>query len=193
MHKAMGIWLVATVMTVWCGLGQLQAQEENKPPSDDKAKTERRTGSGPDVPGVSSEKPMHAYRVDFSISELEEGKKINVRHYALDVNSGNWNHTKIGTRVPVSTPQTALQYMDVGTSIECRLEEHGDDLDLTVRSEFSNFSSSSEQHSSQPIVRQINISGSTLATAGKPVILGAVDDPNSDRQFQLEATATRLK
>ena len=31
------------------------------------------------------------------------------------------------------------------------------------------------------------------AALGKPVIIGAVDDPNSNRQFQLEATATRLK
>lgn len=174
--------MVAITMTLWCGLRPLQAQDVTKSvPEENKAKAEQ------------PEKPMHAYRIDFSISELEDGKKINTRHYALDLNSGNWNRTKIGTRVPVSTPQTPLQYMDVGTSFDCKLAERGDDLDLDFRSDFSNFSSPGELHSTQPIVRQININGSTIATPGKPILIGSVDDPNSNRQFQLEATVTKLK
>jgi len=32
------------------------------------------------------------------------------------------------------------------------------------------------------------ISGSTLVTLDKPMLIGVVDDPNSKRQFQLEVT-----
>ena len=189
MQKIAGIWFVWITMALWCTLAPLQAQEENKPATaDNKAKAER------------TEKPMHAYRVDFSIAELEDGKKINTRHYSMDLNSGAWNEIKIGTRVPVVTESipnklevAQFQYVDVGTIINCRLDERGDELALEVHSDFSNIASTSEQHSPQPIIRQIKISGSTLAGAGRPATIGAVDDPNSNRTFQLEATATRLK
>ena len=180
MGKVIGVWLVAVMMALCCELRPLHAQETNKPAAEDnKAKAER------------PEKPVHAYRVDFSVNELENGKKINTRHYSMNLNSGEWNQIKIGTRVPVPTSQT--EALDVGTSINCRLNESGEDLALQVHSDFSNFSSPDEQHSTRPIIRQISISGSTVATSGKPVVIGAVDDPNSNRQFQLEATVTRLK
>src|SRR5579864_1445559 len=189
MQKIAGIWFVGITMALWCALIPLHAQEENKPATaDNKAKAER------------PEKPVHAYRIDFSIHELEDGKKINTRHYSMDPNSGPWSEIKIGTRVPVvseslsNKPEVSqFQYLDVGTNINCRLEERGDQLALEVHADFSNIASTSEQHSPQPIIRQIKISGSTLAEAGKPVAIGAVDDPNSNRTFQLEATVTRLK
>ena len=189
MQKIAGMWLVGITMALWCAL-PLLAQEDTKPPAaDNKVRAER------------PERPTHAYRIDFSIAELEDGKKINGRHYSMDLNSGSWNEIKIATRVPVVTEAysskpdiTQFQYLDVGTTINTRLEERGDELALDVHAEFSNLASTSEQHSPQPpIIRQIKISGSTLADAGKPVAIGAVDDPNSNRTFQLEATATRLK
>jgi hypothetical protein len=32
-----------------------------------------------------------------------------------------------------------------------------------------------------------------LLVVGKPIVIGSVDDPNSNRQFQLEVTVTKLK
>lgn len=182
MQRAIGVWLITISMTL-CGLRSLQAQEENKPASEDnKTKTER-----------PITKAVHAYRVDFSISELQDGKRINSRHYSMDLNSGPWSQIKIGTRVPVSQAQGMFQYIDLGTSIDCEVDEQGEDLALDVRSDFSNISNPEEQHSAQPIIRQIKINGRTLTAPGKPVVIGAVDDPSSTRQFQLEATVTRLK
>src|SRR6185437_242444 len=84
----------------------LHAQEEHKQASE-----------------PASAKVVHAYRVDFSINELQDGKKINSRHYSMILTSGDRNQIKIGTRVPVSTTpsvSTQFQYMDVGTNINCR-------------------------------------------------------------------------
>ena len=182
MRKAFGVRFFAVAMTLWSGLLLLQAQEENKPASEDsKAKAER------------PEKSVRAYRVDFSVNELEAGKKVNSRNYSMNLTSGERNELKIVTRVPVASSQNTFQYMDVGTSINCMLQDRGDELALYVHSDFSNLSTPGEQHSSQPIVRQININGSTLASLGKPIVIGSVDDPNSNREFQLEATVTRLK
>jgi type II/III secretion system protein len=190
------LWLLAILM-VCAGAAPASAQQENQ-----SAET------------AKSEKPalLHAYRVDFSINEMEDGKKINSRRYSVNLNAGDWQKLKIGTRVPVATGSfsgtgketnplvnTQFQYIDVGTNIDCHLDQRGDDfVGLQVRSDFSNFSTPEEQHPSQPIlkqpiIRQIAINGSTLVQPGKTVVIGTVDDPNSNREFQLEATVTRLR
>ena len=192
MQRTGAMWFVLLASAL---MGAAHAQEESKPASDDSrpAAQHRNTSTQEGVPGASGERQIHSYRVEFAITELEGDKKINSRHYSMVQNSGTWNEIKIGTRVPVQTPQEPGGALDVGTSINCRLTEAGDDLALEVHSDFSNFSTPNEAQSSRPIVRQFRIGGSTLATSGKPVVIGALDDPNSNRQFQLQATATKLK
>jgi hypothetical protein len=189
MNRAKRSFIAVLVLALCSGLVSLCAQEQKN--------TEPETGkNGADQSKTNSEnpaKPVHAYRVDFSIHELEDGKKINTRHYSMDLNSGPWSGIKIGTRVPVSPSQGTFQYVDLGTNIDCELTDEGEDVSLDVRSDFSNLASPEEQHSTQPIIRQIKINGRTVTSLGKPVIIGSVDDPNSNRQFQLEATVTRLK
>lgn len=148
------------------------------------------------------------YRLDFSFYELEEGKKINTRHYTLDLTAGSGNEIKIGTRVPVAIGKNApdpsfnFQYMDVGTRIWANLAVlGGGDLRLDVKSEISNLDMAPTKSPAiadripgmPPIVRQIQINGSTLLVTGKPILIGSMDDPNSNRQFQLEVTATKLR
>ena len=147
-----------------------------------------------------SPEPGHSYRLDFTISELEDGKKINSRQYSINLNSGDQNEIKIGTRVPVDTKQGEFQYLDVGTSIWCRLRDRADiawlsnDVMLQVRSDLSNFAIPEQQaQSMRPIIRQVKIDSSAIATVGKQVVVGSADDPNSKRQFQLEVMVTRLK
>jgi hypothetical protein len=186
MQRTIAIWLLAISMTFGYGLKSLYAQEDTKAAAeDDKAKSN------------SPAKPLHAYRVDFSITELAESKKVNTRHYSMVTNSGPWSTLKIGTRVPVATGSsgggTQFQYLDVGTNIDCQVNEQGEDLSLNIRSEFSNLSSTEDQRSPQPIIRQIQINGRTITSSGKPVVIGAVDDPTSNRQYQLEAIVTKLK
>lgn len=142
----------------------------------------------------AEQKPLIAYHLDFVISELEEGKRINTRQYGLNLNTNDSNEIKIGTRVPVEAKEGDFQYLDVGTSIFARVGERRDQTELSVRAEISNFAvpEAQERHDSRPVIRQLKISGSTLLQLGKPTIMGIVDDPNSRRQFQLEVTATKL-
>src|SRR6476660_284731 len=73
-----------------------------------------------------AEKTQSAYRLDFSVNEMEDGKKINTRLYSMHSRSGDGNEIKIGTRVPVEAKQSEFQYLDVGTSIWCRLRDQAD-------------------------------------------------------------------
>ena len=142
-----------------------------------------------------AEKALNAYRLDFSVNELEDGKRINTRQYSLNLNSDNSNELKIGTRVPVEGKQGEFQYIDVGTSIWSNVQERNGAIDLSVRAEISNFAipEQNQGHDTAPVLRQLKISASTLALLGKPMVIGSVDDPNSKREFQLEVTVTKLK
>jgi len=159
---------------------------------------------------ADASEPRHAYRVDFLISELEDGKKINTRQYALNLNAGDGDQLKVGTRVPVEVKQGEIQYLDVGTTVWCRLRdrsynepsEHGlrdlswlgSDVMLNLTAEISNFAVPDQQGASmRPAIRQMKIEGSTIAVLGKQMVVGSVDDPNSRRQYQLAITVTRLK
>ncbi len=75
------------------------------------------------------EEQVDAYRLDVSFNELEDGKKLNTRHYSIDLTGGRPDEIKIGTRVPVVTANCnsssasspsggaseQYQYLDVGT------------------------------------------------------------------------------
>jgi hypothetical protein len=147
-----------------------------------------------------AEKIQTAYRLDFSVNEMEDGKKINARQYSMNSRSGDGNEIKIGTRVPVDAKEGQVQYLDVGTNIWCRLRDQtdetglGNNVLLSVRAEITNFAIPEQQGQQvRPVLRQLKIEASTVGVPGKPVIVGSVDDPNSKRQFQLEVTVTKLR
>jgi hypothetical protein len=149
---------------------------------------------------TESEKTAGAYRLDYTLSEVEEGKKINTRQYSMHSRSGDWSEIKIGSRVPVETKGDEWQYLDVGTNIRCRLADQADaasmggSVSLSVHADLSNFAMPEQQgQSMHPTIRQIRIEASTLAPLNKPTVIGVVDDPNSKRQYQLEVTVTKLK
>ncbi|HXX28337.1 MAG TPA: hypothetical protein VEI99_07715 [Terriglobales bacterium] len=141
-----------------------------------------------------------AYRIDFSVNEMEEGKKINSRQYSMNLNAGDSSEVKIGTRVPIEEKAGEFSYLDVGTNVWCRLRDRsdaawlGNAVLLSVRSEISNFAVPDQQGQNvRPLLRQLKIEASTVAQLGKTLVVGSVDDPNSKRQFQLEVTATKLR
>lgn len=151
-------------------------------------------------PAPEASEPGHAYRLDFTVNEIEDGKKVNSRQYSMNLNAGDQSEIKIGTRVPVEAKNGEIQYMDVGTNIWCRMRDRrdvtwlGNDVLMNVRSDISNFAVPDQTgQTMRPIVRQMKIEASTIATIGKPMVIGVVDDPNSKRQFQLDVTVTKLR
>lgn len=184
MRKTLVVWTIVILgFMIFCqSAGCAQDVAQTKSGHEEKAS---------EVP----EKAVHAYRLDFSVNELEDGKKINSRQYSLNLNADDSNELKIGTRIPVEVKQGEFQYLDVGTNIWCRIGERPDGVPLSVRAEISNFAMPEQEsgHNSRPALRQLQIRASTLAQLGNPMIVGSVDDPNSKRQFQLEVTVARLK
>jgi hypothetical protein len=170
---------LALVLGLLCGVatrGQAQDSNLNKP----------------DRPEIKRESACH---LEFSIIELEDGKKINVRHYSMNLTGGAPpREIKIGSRIPVESEQGKFQYLDIGTSIQARVYGKEDAPILDVSSEISSVGPTDQGvRLGQPVVRQLVISGSTLLIYDKLIAIGAADDPNSKRQYQLEVTATKIR
>jgi hypothetical protein len=180
--------LMLTIALVFsAGTGRAWAQDSSSSSS----------GSSAKVVEKEAPKPTEAYRLDFSINELEDGKKINSRQYSMNLTKNQPQDIKIGTRIPVENVnrQGETQYMDVGTNISGRLQVHNDQLELFVNTEVTNFAIPEQAagHEPHPVIRQLKIGGSTLVVLGTPMIIGSADDPNSKRQFQVEVTMTKLR
>jgi hypothetical protein len=157
----------------------------------------------------SSEQPkksvVKAYKINFNIFELEDGKRVNERNYILPVNSvdgnGRSGSIKIGTRVPTITSNTKegqqMQYLDVGLNLDCEVTDLGDKFVLTSQLEVSSYVMP-DQHADArlgglPIIRQIREHFNTVLYPGKPTVVTSADDTNSKKRFQVEMTVTRIE
>src|ERR1700678_1102267 len=111
------------------------------------------SGDSPKATTQEAVKLVEAYRLDFSVNELEDGKKINTRQYSMNLNGNDGNDIKIGTRGPVQTSQEQYQYIDGGTAIFGRLQARDGQLRLEVRAEISNFAipDQAQGHDSRPL------------------------------------------
>jgi hypothetical protein len=138
-------------------------------------------------------KPMIAYKLDFSLNELEDGKKVNTRHYSMNL-MGQRKELKIGTRVPIQS-EGKIEYLDIGTYITAHLERPEPPVVLDVDAEISSLPTPSEAatNTAAPLIRWARIGATTVVIPDKPTVIGTVDDPGSRRQFQLEVIATKLQ
>jgi hypothetical protein len=186
------VWSAVMILGLILGTGAraLSAQETGGSP-----KVAAQAGNAPPAKTAQeSENPLAAYHLDFSVNEIEDGKRVNSRQYAMNLNSNSSNELKIGTRIPVESKEGEFQYLDLGTSIFARLGERRGQTELEVRADVTSFANpEQEQGHARPLLRQVKINSSTILLLGKPIAMGSVDDPNSKRQFQLEVTVTKLR
>jgi hypothetical protein len=166
----------------------LRAQEE-KPKADTK----------PAEVAHGAPRPVSWYRIDLTVTEFEDGKKLNARHYTLHINDiGDRSLTKFGTRVPVarSAQNGDFNYVDVGLSINMRIVgPRGEPNMLEMGFELSSFAIPEQAKQSAPgvpILRQVQTSDSIPVTVSKPIVVASLDDPNSTKRYQFEATITKL-
>lgn len=201
--------ICAMLLAVILGLGsfapKLVAQSENtgkQESSNQKQKENRKSEENRDLrleTRDESSKPLGSYRVEFTATELDSGKKVNSRSYSLLEEQGIKNKLRIGARVPIisaagnSSVPPQFQYLEVGVNIDCTVQER--DGFVFIASTI-NISSVAEQHDEQtrlPVIRQMNSEVTTLLTPGKPTLISSMDDPAGKGSFQLEVTATKVK
>jgi hypothetical protein len=187
------VFYPAVIMGFILSTGAITARAQEAAPSKGNAQTE----AASDAKQKSAEqRPLEAYHLDFAINESEDGKKINSRQYAMNLNTNDSNEIKIGTRIPVEVKDGEFQYLDLGTNISAHLRDERGQMLLTVRAEVSSFAipeQGLDKPDPHPAIRQLKLSGSALLPLAKPMVMDSVDDPNSKRTFQLEVTVTKLR
>jgi hypothetical protein len=139
-------------------------------------------------------KPVATYKLDFTLSELEDSTRVNSRSYSLLLEEEVWGRTRIGTRVPVSLGEgKGVQYMDVGFNLDTRINQREDELRLEMRLEVNSFVPvEGEARPREPVLRSMRSELAASITPGKPTLLTTIDELGSRRRFQVEVTATRI-
>lgn len=138
--------------------------------------------------------PMHNYRADYALIESENGKKIDSRQYSVNLSKDGRSMVQIGTKVPVETKADGtLQYLDANTQIVSRLIDHPNGLVLDVTCNVTSIASDAASPAQRPVFRTFVIANDIVVTTGKSMVVGAADDPDSKRQFELDVTVTELK
>jgi hypothetical protein len=135
------------------------------------------------------------YRLTYTLTEMDGGKRIGTQHFSLTVNPGKEGRIRLGSKVPIamessnpaSLAPAQVQYQDVGLFIQVRLKESA--AGVLADSEVQQTGVSEEQSTvgrGDPVIRQANLQNTALLTLGKPVMLGSLDVPGSTRHLDIE-------
>jgi len=142
------------------------------------------------------DKPRKSYRLTYTITELDAGKRVGVQHYSMIVTDGQRSVMKQGNKIPVvtgsyndKTSQTESQvtYLDVGMNFDATLGGFGNGGLLRTKVEqLGMVDEKSGVGPQDPIVRQSALEGTVNLVAGKPVVLGSLDVPGSTRHLDVD-------
>ena len=140
------------------------------------------------------------YKLNFAIFELEDGKRTNQREYSMIAksNDGRPTSVRVATRVPISSPEKQIQYIDAGLEIRCSsVKELASKIAVACDVSISNFVLSEQspeaRNSVGPVLRTTRADYAWAVVAlGKPSIFSTIDDVNSKKRIQIELTATKL-
>lgn len=144
--------------------------------------------------------PPRSFRLDYTLTESEDGKKIDSRQYSISVGGGTasgrpWQgQVQIGTRVPVVMKSDGtIEYVDVGTKINGLIGMRDGAQVLDTDCDVSSVAPDEAKVDGRPILRTLMIRNETPVVVGKAMMAGAAEDPNSKRKFELEVKVTEIE
>ena len=144
------------------------------------------------------------YRLTYTITETDRGKRLSQQRFSLIVASGSKTDFKQGSKVPLVTgsyntaapgaENTQVQYQDVGFEIEASLEGYVDGVRLSSKIAESNVAEEKSGIGPQdPIFRQTTLTGTSSLVQGKPLVLGSLDIPGSTRHQEVEVISELVR
>jgi type II secretory pathway component GspD/PulD (secretin) len=137
------------------------------------------------------------YRLTYTITVIDGGKRVGVDRFAMVATEGQRTTMKQGSRVPIATgsykpggtsdTQTQFTYLDIGMNFDATLNETATGGKLRTKVEQLSIAEENSGVGPQdPIVRQMELEGTTYLTLGKPQVLGSLDIPGSTRHMDVE-------
>jgi len=198
-------WLIASALLVLSVPAGIRAQGTAAPEASENAKKE-----------VAAPLPV---KLQIVLSDYDGTKKVSSIPYSIPLivsgnrPGGSYASLRVGVKVPVTTTEKtgdgAVQYIDVGTSIDARAA-HADDgrfwVDLTVdRSSLyiaaqgdgkivgKEWSNGEAPPGHQPMVRQYRGSIGLFVHAGQATEASVATDPLTGHVLKVELTLTEVK
>ncbi len=149
------------------------------------------------------DRPRKQYRLTYTLTETDEGKRVGLQRYSMILNSGQRMQMKEGNRVPVVTgsfssadkaTEKQATYLDVGLNFDSILQEYGTGIQLQSKVEQSSMAlEKSGVGPEDPVIRQTFLQGVSILTEGKPLALGTLDVIGSTRHLEIEATVEAVR
>jgi type II secretory pathway component GspD/PulD (secretin) len=136
-----------------------------------------------------------SYRLTYTFTETDDGKRIATQHFAIIVVSGGRTVLKNGSKVPIvtanptsnATQNAEVTYIDIGLNIDASLDESINGMRLRTKVDRSSVAEErSGVGSADPVIRQTSLEGTSILTQGKQVMLGSLDIPSSTRHLDVE-------
>jgi hypothetical protein len=170
----------------------------------------------PLLPAVAQEKSPLAhpgvYRVEYRIRDGSDAASKTGRRYTMLIENHNKGTFKVGDRVPVATGSfqpgtggvginplvnTQFNYIDIGVNIEAYLADDNGRITLNSSLDISTLVEHKPPQPSQvlpnPTVSQIKIAEISTMLPGKPTLVASIDDPVTQRKFDVEVTITKIE
>ena len=137
------------------------------------------------------------YRIDLKIQEFAGDKKLRSRLYSFVTETHQAATVSIKRRPLIQVPKDpASETKPVSDSspshsIDCRiLIENERTLEMSVEAEFASDAPSDLSGGTTPLLR---IRENVTVELDRPTVISRIDDPDGDRSFTIELTATRIK
>jgi hypothetical protein len=152
--------------------------------------------------GEAQLRPTGSYKVEFTVNELENGKKINARSYSARLNANTlpqwtgWQQTRVGSRVPFAVEAGKFEYVDIGMNIDCRLMSMGGSGYVVVGANWEYSSVAGErivsQNTQNPVIRHVSSQVEAVVPLDKPTVISEVDDVASTHHYVFEVKVTKI-
>jgi type II secretory pathway component GspD/PulD (secretin) len=144
------------------------------------------------------DQPPKSYRVSFTLSEVEAGKRLTSRKFSLALYGGERSVLKQGQRVPIVTGAdkkdsdtgVQVQYVDIGLSLQANID--GKRLSTKVE-ESAIVAGSGLVPNHDPSIDQTVLEGSSTLKLGVPVVLGTLDVPGSAHRQEVEVLVEAIE
>lgn len=142
-----------------------------------------------------------AYRLTYTLAEMDGTKRVGSHRYEIVLDAGHDvppARLSLGTKVPVETGELegnstsqSISYIDVGLTIEARLQLFANGLEL--RSHVIQSAVDSQQSLPKaPVIRQTDFSSAVLVNEGKSLTIGNVDMPGTTHVLQIQVELTKI-
>jgi len=152
--------------------------------------------------------PPEVYKVELTMRDATDASAKAGRRYVILIDTHGSGTFRIGSREPVASGSfqpgvggvgvnplvnTQYTYVDTGVNIDCRLEQVDNKLQLRADIDISSIVPHEKSAVPNPAIGQLKLTVTALVVPGKRTVVASIDDPVTNRKFDLEALITKAE